>query len=101
VSPDGEEIAITQGETAILDALLAAGGRVVPREALTAALARSAAAAGQRSLDVLVHRLRKKLGEGGALEPRILRTVHGVGYRLGIGGAPAEVGARLKGAAST
>jgi two-component system torCAD operon response regulator TorR len=81
----GEEVAITQGELSILDALVEAEGRVVPREALAAALAGSAAGSSQRSLDVVIHRLRRKLGEGGVVEPRILLTVHGVGYRLKVG----------------
>ncbi|MFO0746319.1 MAG: helix-turn-helix domain-containing protein [Myxococcota bacterium] len=33
---------------------------------------------------MLVHRLRRKLGEGGAIVPRLLLTVHGIGYRLGV-----------------
>lgn len=84
VGPSREPIAVTRGERAILAALIEARGHVVRRQTLAAALGVAASRAGARSLDVLVHRLRRKLGEGGTIEPQILLTVHGVGYRLGV-----------------
>lgn len=82
--PGAHETPLTQGELAVLLTLLEAQGRVVPRQRLVDALAGTAQAFNARTVDVLVHRLRKKLGEGGAVEPRILLTVHGVGYRVGV-----------------
>jgi two-component system torCAD operon response regulator TorR len=82
VSPRGEVIAVTLGEIAILTALLAARGGIVPRGDLVEALRGAGADGNPRSIDVLVHRLRRKLGEGGAIVPRILLTVHNVGYRI-------------------
>jgi DNA-binding response OmpR family regulator len=38
-----------------------------------------------RTLDQVVVQLRKKLGDNG-VEPRYLATVHGVGYKLAVGG---------------
>ncbi|WP_428264932.1 response regulator [Haliangium sp.] len=82
VSPRGEVIALTTGEMTILIALLEAGGRVVPRGEIIKALQTAGANGSTRSLHVLVHRLRAKLGEGGAIAPRILLTVRHVGYRI-------------------
>ncbi len=82
IAPGGEVIGLTGGELAILGALLAAGGRVMPRGELIEVLQGTGASGHGRSLDVLVHRLRRKLGEGGAIVPRILVTAHGVGYRI-------------------
>ncbi len=82
--PGANETPLTQGELAVLGALLEAQGRVVHRERLVEALAVTTHTSNARSVDVLVHRLRKKLGEGGVVEPRILLTVHGVGYRVGV-----------------
>jgi len=84
IGPNDEETALTRGEIAVLVPLLEARGRVVPRRVLVDALAGAVQASNARSVDVLVHRLRKKLGEGGAVEPRILLTVHGVGYRVAV-----------------
>ena len=68
----------------VLSRLLSAEGRVVPRPVLLEALGDETGAGRGRSLDVLVHRLRRKLGEGGSVFPRILLTVHGAGYRIGV-----------------
>ena len=82
VDADGEEVAVTRGEQIVLESLLAAEGRVVPRRELIESLSRHLGATNPRSVDVLVHRIRRKLGEGGPIEPRIILTVHGVGYRV-------------------
>lgn len=81
-SPEGAVAPLTQGEAGVLRVLVMARGDVVAREALNEALAVDGAP-NPRSLDVLIHRLRKKLGEGGNVVPRVLLTVHGVGYRIG------------------
>jgi len=88
LAPTGAAAALTPGEASVLGLLAGAGGRAVSREALSQALA-GEPGSNPRSLDVLVHRLRKKLGEGGNVAPRILLTVHGVGYRLGVEVTPA------------
>jgi len=84
VSPAAEEIALSAGEIAILGEIVRAKGRVVARQTLVGALAGAPAESTSRSLDVLVHRLRRKLGEVGSAPTSILLTVHGVGYRLGV-----------------
>lgn len=83
-APHGLVTTLTQGEAAVLAAIIGARGRVVARDALRKLLADEPTHGNARSLDVLVHRLRKKLGEGGNVVPRVLLTVHGVGYRLGV-----------------
>lgn len=83
-APVGAATVLTPGETCVLEHLVAAGGRVVSRQVLSAALSGRESNGNARSLDVVVHRLRKKLGEGGNVLPRVLVTVHGIGYRLGV-----------------
>lgn len=82
LSPRGEVLALTLGEMTILTALLEAHGRIVPRGELVKALQGAGADGNPRSVDVLVHRLRRKLGEGGSTVPRVVLTVHNVGYRI-------------------
>jgi len=84
VSESGAAMTLTAGEACVLERLLEARGRVVPRDTLRASLSRCESSSSPRSLDVVIHRLRRKLGEGGNVVPRILLTVHGVGYRLGV-----------------
>jgi two-component system torCAD operon response regulator TorR len=80
LSPSGESVPLTLGELHIISALVDAGGRIVPRNELVAAVG----GGGKRSLDVLINRLRRKLGEGGNVVPTLILTVHGVGYQLGV-----------------
>jgi two-component system, OmpR family, phosphate regulon response regulator OmpR len=72
----GGPIDLTAAEGALLRALVAARGRVVARADLAAAAGLSG---GERAVDVLVARLRAKLGAEGA---RALATVRGRGYAL-------------------
>jgi len=73
---EGEPIEVTTIEFEILDLLIHSAGRVVSRDELTAALHQRPAAPMDRSLDVHVSHLRKKLGRLGGL----IHTVRGVGY---------------------
>ncbi len=73
---DGKPVEITTIEFDILDLLIRSAGRVVSRDELTAAIHQRKALPMDRSLDVHVSHLRKKLGELGGL----IRTVRGVGY---------------------
>jgi DNA-binding response OmpR family regulator len=78
---DGAPIDLTTTEFEILRVLAANAGVVVPREKLME-LARGAAfAAFDRSVDVHVSHIRKKLGDD-SRAPRLLKTVHGIGYQL-------------------
>ncbi len=81
VSPAGEEIKLTKGEFDLLAVLAGNLGRVVARSDLVAALSNREWSGTERSVDVLVSRLRRKLGDD-SRRPRRLMTVHGMGYRL-------------------
>ena len=77
---DGACLRLTAGELALLQALCAAEGGAVPRAALLDALP-TADSSNPKTVDVLVHRLRRKL-EPEPPRPEHLLTVPGVGYRL-------------------
>lgn len=91
VKKGGEEITLTSFEFRILHALARRAGETVTREELASAVrepAQAKAAKGasydpsvDRSLDVHVSRLRQKLEED-PKEPRVIKTVRGVGYVL-------------------
>lgn len=73
---DGRELELTTIEFDILDLIMRSAGRVVSRDELTAAIHQRPASPMDRSLDVHVSHLRKKLGRRGS----VIRTVRGVGY---------------------
>jgi DNA-binding response OmpR family regulator len=78
----GQEIDCTPDEFALLAVMAAQPGRVFTRAQLlthTSGLERSST---ERSIDVHVMNLRRKI-ETDARRPEYLRTVYGVGYRLG------------------
>jgi DNA-binding response OmpR family regulator len=74
---DGEPVTLTGLEFDVLVALMARAGRVVPRSALLELAGRSDVVVNDRTVDVHVSHLRKKLGDD---PPRLIRTVRGVGY---------------------
>jgi DNA-binding response OmpR family regulator len=78
---DGEEIALTGYEFALLEALARRAGRVLSREQLMELAKGSAEDAFDRSVDVHVSRLRQKLGDD-PKRPRLIKTVRGSGYLL-------------------
>jgi DNA-binding response OmpR family regulator len=75
----GKEVPITAREWAILELLAADRGRVVPRIALLERIWKRNDESAAASLEVLIGRIRKKLGE------HSLRTLRGEGYALGDG----------------
>jgi DNA-binding response OmpR family regulator len=72
---------LTTTEFDILRALVANAGRVIPREKLMELARGEAFAAFDRSVDVHVSHLRKKLGDS-ARSPTLIKTVRGVGYLI-------------------
>jgi two-component system response regulator CpxR len=72
-----EQVEVTSIEFDILEFLVRAAGRVVSRDELTAALYQRPSTPYERSLDVHISHLRKKLEQGGR---ELIRTVRGVGY---------------------
>jgi DNA-binding response OmpR family regulator len=81
---DGRAVEVTGLELDLLVALLRRAGRVVPRSALLSEAGRGDVAVGERTVDVHISRLRKKLGDDDA---RRIKTVRGVGYVLAKEGA--------------
>ncbi len=85
----GEPVDLTGLEFDILLALARRPGRVVPRETLMAEAGRNDVTVNDRTVDVHVSHLRKKLGD----DPKagLIKTVRGVGYVLAPGeGAQAQ-----------
>jgi two-component system response regulator CpxR len=79
VKKEGKEIAMTAAEFSLLQELLRMAGRVVGREELTQKVLGRKLSLFDRSIDVHVSSLRKKLGhEINGLER--IRTVRSVGY---------------------
>jgi len=78
----GEEaVDLTGIEFDILLTLARRPGRVVPRDTLLAQAGRDDVTVGDRTVDVHVSHLRRKLGDD-PRAPRIIKTVRGVGYVL-------------------
>src|SRR5690606_15957803 len=76
----GRSVELSRTEGQLLEALLRAGGRVVRRDTLLAALWDDAEFVDDNTLTVNVNRLRRKLADLGLEEA--VRTVRGEGYRL-------------------
>jgi DNA-binding response OmpR family regulator len=76
VSIRGERLALTDMEFDLLAILVRCAGRIVGRDELALALFDRIPGPHDRSLDVHVSNLRRKLGK----EKRLLRTVRGIGY---------------------
>lgn len=85
----GKVIEVTDVEFALLEVLMRSPGKVVSREDLAeAALGRSLNSF-DRSLDMHVSRLRRKLDEADASGDRV-KTVRGAGYQLAVYKTPME-----------
>ena len=81
VEVDGEPVACNRKEFDLLAYLAAQVGTVVPREELYAEVWREPYGGADKTIDVHLSWLRRKLGETAA-EPRYLHTVRGVGVKL-------------------
>lgn len=73
----GKVLALTEIEFQILELLMRSAGRTVSRDEIAAALYQREATPYERSLDVHVSHLRKKIEQDGF---PLIRTVRGVGY---------------------
>jgi len=81
VTLDGAEVELTSAEFDLLRALMEGSGRVLSREALLEQLRGLDADVYDRSIDMLVSRLRRKLGDD-SRAPRFVRTVRNAGYQF-------------------
>lgn len=73
----GEPVKLTLTEFRLLAALIQAAGRVLPRSALMSRAMGPGVTVTERTIDVHITSIRRKLGDQGA----IIKTVRGVGYR--------------------
>ena len=77
----GDELELTRREFDLLAYLAARAGTVVTKREILAGVWRQPYGGADKTVDVHLSWLRRKLGESAA-EPRFLRTVRGVGVRL-------------------
>ncbi|MEN8170197.1 MAG: response regulator [Pseudomonadota bacterium] len=78
---NGVEVELTSGEMALLIALVEHPNRVLSRERLMDLINSGEQDPFDRSIDVRITRLRRKIEDGSA-KPRFIRTVWGEGYRF-------------------
>ena len=76
---DGVPVALSPREFDLLHVLMLSGGRVLTREQIEEQLCAWGRELESNSIEVYVHRLRKRL------RPELLRTIRGVGYAFGSG----------------
>jgi two-component system response regulator CpxR len=79
VRRDGKPVDLTSVEFGLLEALLREAGRVVTRERLAATVLSRKFSPFDRSIDMHVSKVRKKIGDAEG-EPEHIKTVRGVGY---------------------
>lgn len=79
LSPQGARVAITGAEFDLLHALCTRPGRVLSRDQLLDLTQGRAAGPFERSIDVLISRIRQKV-EADARNPEIIRTIRSGGY---------------------
>jgi DNA-binding response OmpR family regulator len=79
----GEDVVLTTSEFELLHLFAAHPHTVYTRDQLLDAARGRASFAGDRTIDVHIMRLRKKLASD-ADTPEIIRTIHGVGYSLAV-----------------
>jgi DNA-binding response OmpR family regulator len=87
VAPDGRRVEITNGEFSLLQALCAAPQRVLSRDQLLELSRLHGAEVYDRSIDVQILRLRRKI-EANPSEPEFIKTERGAGYVFSV---PVEV----------
>lgn len=82
VTLDGRDVDLTGLEFDLLHALLSRPGRVVQRGALLELAGRDDVTVSERTIDVHISHLRKKLGDV-EKPPKLIQTVRGIGYVIG------------------
>lgn len=79
--PEGNRVQLTRGEFDLLLTLVDNLDRVLPRRELIKALGHRSVSPTERTVDVMIGRLRRKI-EPDPAHPRCIVTHHGVGYVL-------------------
>lgn len=75
---DGAPVNLSAREFAVLELLVARAGRVVSKDALMKSLYEWDEEVGPNAIEIYVHRVRKKLQDGGVT----IKTIRGLGYLL-------------------
>lgn len=78
-APDGHDIPLTTGEFALLHAFVEQPGQVLSRDRLMTRLHGRDAGPFDRSIDVQIGRLRKKI-EPDPAQPKLIKSIRGAGY---------------------
>lgn len=87
----GKKLDLTDVEFGLLETLMRSAGKVVGREELSQSVLGRQFDPFDRSLDMHVSRLRRKLGQSGAEDEQV-KTIRGVGYQLALERDLAESG---------
>jgi DNA-binding response OmpR family regulator len=87
----GSRVDLTDVEFSLLEALMQSPGKVVSREDLSQEVLGRVFDPFDRSLDMHVSRLRRKLSSAGA-EESVVKTIRGVGYQLVLDRDAVEMG---------
>lgn len=82
IAPNGEEVRLTEAEHKVLICLIANAGKAASREKISEEIGQPDWSPSDRTVDVLIGRLRKKLGD--EKEQKRIVTVRGKGYMLSI-----------------
>ena len=78
-TPDGDDIELTQGEYSLLTVLLKNARKVLTRDQLLEMTHSDALDVFDRTIDVLIMRLRRKI-EANPHQPAFIKTIRGLGY---------------------
>lgn len=82
---EGRAVRLTRRETDLLEQLLRCAGQVLAKELIESRLYSYGETGSANSIEVLLHRLRKKLEDGGA--NTVIHTLRGIGYLIAEQGA--------------
>ena len=82
-SPKGQHATLTNAEFSLLVVLLGARGRILSRTQLLELSRLHGDEVDDRAVDMLIMRLRRKLGEE-STNARCILTIRGAGYRIGV-----------------
>lgn len=77
--PGGREVRFTRSERLVLEKIASERGRIVSRNQILDVLEGGGLERGDRNIDYLVNRIRRKLGDS-ARSPSFIRTQYGEGY---------------------
>jgi len=79
IDQENNQVQLTEGEFQLLKTLMDHGGKIMSRDQILDQIRNRQWLPNDRTVDVLIGRLRRKLGDDPA-SPRLILTVHGAGY---------------------